>query len=124
MKKILLGILLVLFLASPALAESPNEWVTTSGVTTSDGTICDEACYLHKIVVSADGGSGVTTCVYDSTGDQSGVSVVPAWSVYMDTDGNTTYELDFDPPVYMKNGIVADFTCTGTFKAVFYYRKR
>lgn len=124
MKKILLIFsFLVLFLASPALAESPKQWVVSSGVTTADGAVVTEACYLYGVMISTDATNAVTLDAYDNATTNTGTQPFPTWTVTTSAT-DRTQGLDFNPPVYLKNGLYTDFTCAGTFEAVFYYRKR
>lgn len=110
MKKILMVVFCILFLASVAWAEK-REFVFYS-TKTSSALITTGSGYYHGIKVNTDGTNAATIVVYDNTAG-SGTAIDPS-TVYVTSATMRVQASGSNPPRRYYTGLYLSITCSGT----------
>lgn len=117
MKKILTGLLIVLFLCTGAVA---GDWMkqsiqysgSTANPTSSGGV-------FHGVIIISDGSDYVDMDIYDNTA-ASGTKLIPTIRITTSST-DRIQSISMNPPVRYYNGIYVNITTNGTVKYMIYY---
>ena len=119
MKKTCVFSMLLLLVASGAMAFQPPEWMHQTATLTADSAAVSGEGYIYGIVVVTDGTNAPTFAVYDNTA-ASGTKIVPDLVLAATPRVQT---LSLDPAVAFSNGVYVDLTLGGgTVAYMVYYR--
>ena len=120
MKRLVLILFIVLFVATAVNSASQRDYMAPSAVKTADALIKTGVSYFYGLVVATDGTNSVTFKVYDNT-SAAGTKVIPDWIVTT-SSSNRMSAISFDPPLPCSTGIYVDITTSGSVSYIAYYR--
>ena len=118
---LLIALLIVVFAGyAGAWGTGERHKMLTSGPHDTNATIKVGIGWFHGIMVTTDAASGVTICVYDSSGVTEGATelIVPWYVTTSATDRAQAFSVN--PPINFANGLIVDITISGATYMVYY----